>query len=201
MLDKILQILSTQPPSLQEDFNEWSPRSFPKSYKRLRLDEPLTKTHLYSEFLHAKMDHQLRNMLANLSQVANNFFLIVILVWSRPRKSQFKSSRRGVWRLPAPVAALLVFIACFGQIQSDLSYGFSTASLCFMCIWAEKMTRPAWSLNTASLPLLFASHTLPYANVHHHRILADRRCAFWRKLRQRFLFTKKIEPPSASTDE
>ncbi|XP_044339154.1 uncharacterized protein [Triticum aestivum] len=191
MLDKILQILSTQPPSLQEDFNEWSPRSFPKSYKRLRLDEPLTKTHLYSEFLHAKMDHQLRNMLANLSQV-----------WSRPRKSQFKSSRRGVWRLPAPVAALLVFIACFGQIQSDLSYGFSTASLCFMCIWAEKMTRPAWSLNTASLPLLFASHTLPYAqNVHHHRILADRRCAFWRKLRQRFLFTKKIEPPSASTDE
>ncbi|XP_037409084.1 uncharacterized protein LOC119271301 [Triticum dicoccoides] len=191
MLDKILQILSTQPPSLQEDFNEWSPRSFPKSYKRLRLDEPLTKTHLYSEFLHAKMDHQPRNMLANLSQV-----------WSRPRKSQFKSSRRGVWRLPAPVAALLVFIACFGQIQSDLSYGFSTASLCFMCIWAEKMTRPAWSLNTASLPLLFASHTLPYAqNVHHHRILADRRCAFWRKLRQRFLFTKKIEPPSASTDE
>ncbi|XBI56582.1 uncharacterized protein [Aegilops tauschii subsp. strangulata] len=66
---KIFQILSTQPPSLQEDFNEWSPRSCPKSYKRLRLDEPLTKTHLYSEFLHAKMDHQLRNMLANLSQM------------------------------------------------------------------------------------------------------------------------------------
>ncbi|XP_040255233.1 uncharacterized protein [Aegilops tauschii subsp. strangulata] len=77
---KIFQILSTQPPSLQEDFNEWSPRSCPKSYKRLRLDEPLTKTHLYSEFLHAKMDHQLRNMLANLSQVANKFFLIVILM-------------------------------------------------------------------------------------------------------------------------
>ncbi|KAM3215209.1 hypothetical protein ACQJBY_067288 [Aegilops geniculata] len=66
---KIFQILSTQPPSLQEDFNEWSPRSCPKSYKRLRLDEPLTKTHLYSEFLHAKMDHQLQNMLANLSQM------------------------------------------------------------------------------------------------------------------------------------
>ncbi|XP_037427301.1 translationally-controlled tumor protein homolog [Triticum dicoccoides] len=34
-------------------------------------------------------------------------------VWSRSRKSQFKSSRRrGVWRFPPPVAALLVFVAC-----------------------------------------------------------------------------------------
>ncbi|XP_048548770.1 uncharacterized protein LOC125528334 [Triticum urartu] len=109
-----------------------------------RLDEPLTKTGLYSEFLLAKMDHQLHNMLAKLSQV-----------WSRPRKSQFKSSRRrGVWRFPPPVAALLVFVACSCQIQHDLSYRFSIASLCFMCICAEKMTTP---------PLFFASHTLPYA--------------------------------------
>ncbi|XP_037431795.1 uncharacterized protein LOC119298537 [Triticum dicoccoides] len=90
------------------------------------------------------MDHQLHNMLAKLSQV-----------WSRPRKSQFKSSRRrGVWRFPPPVAALLVFVACSCQIQHDLPYRFSVASLCFMCICAEKMTTP---------PLFFASHTLPYA--------------------------------------
>ncbi|KAF7032277.1 hypothetical protein CFC21_043469 [Triticum aestivum] len=109
-----------------------------------RLDEPLTKTGLYSKFLLAKMDHQLHNMLAKLSQV-----------WSRPRKSQFKSSRRrGVWRFPPPVAALLVFVACSCQIQHDLPYRFSVASLCFMCICAEKMTTP---------PLFFASHTLPYA--------------------------------------
>ncbi|XBJ09342.1 hypothetical protein VPH35_014434 [Triticum aestivum] len=119
-----------------------SPKSFPKSYKRLRLDEPLTKTHLYSEFLLAKMDHQLQNMLAKLSQV-----------WSRPRKSQFKSSRRrGMWRFPPPVAALLVFVACCCQIQHDLSYRFSIASLCFMCICAENMTtRPCSSPATLSL--------------------------------------------------
>uniref|UniRef100_A0A8R7P2Q4 Secreted protein n=1 Tax=Triticum urartu TaxID=4572 RepID=A0A8R7P2Q4_TRIUA len=73
----------------------------------------------------------------------------------------------GVWRFPPPLAALLVFVACSCQIQHDLSYRFSIASLCFMCICVERMTTP---------PLFFASYTLPYGhNNHHHRSLADRR--------------------------
>uniref|UniRef100_M8BGS6 Uncharacterized protein n=1 Tax=Aegilops tauschii TaxID=37682 RepID=M8BGS6_AEGTA len=71
---KILQILSTQPPSLQEDFGEWLTKKLPQILQEAlvgihMLDEPLTKTYLYSEFLLAKMDHQLQNMLAKLSQV------------------------------------------------------------------------------------------------------------------------------------
>ena len=45
-------------------------------------------------------------------------------------------------------------------------------------------------------PLFFTSHTLPYAhNNHHRRSLADRRWAFWRKRRRRFLLAKKMEAP------